>query len=139
MVKVPKKDIFTYINHPEWDSVTKDLVEQLPFIGDMIESIKDTFREMQPFLHDIKQVWGEIGSDILSFLKECTPLMTAFLKYSIVKKGGENAKIINVPKDIDKTHPYKTREIVKKIFEKNSRYKRPKGLVARNGGLAAKK
>ena len=31
------------------------------------------------------------------------------------------------------------REIVKKIFEKNSRYKRPKGLVTRNGGLAAKK
>jgi penicillin-binding protein 1A len=31
------------------------------------------------------------------------------------------------------------REIVTKIFEKNSRYKKPKGLIIRNGGLAAKK
>ena len=31
------------------------------------------------------------------------------------------------------------KEIVTKIFEKNSRYKRPKGLIVRNGGLAAKK
>ena len=39
------------------------------------------------------------------------------LKYTIVKNGGENATIINVPKDIDKTHPYTTTEIVKKIQE----------------------
>ena len=30
------------------------------------------------------------------------------------------------------------KEIVTKIFEKNSKYKRPKGLVTRNGGLAAR-
>lgn len=30
------------------------------------------------------------------------------------------------------------REIVTKIFEKNSKYKKPKGLITRNGGLAAK-
>lgn len=41
----------------------------------------------------------------------------ADLKYTIVKDGGENAKIINVPKDIDKTHPYKTKEIINKISE----------------------
>lgn len=41
----------------------------------------------------------------------------ADLKYSIVKDGGERAKIINVPKDIDRTHPYKTKEIINKISE----------------------
>ena len=41
----------------------------------------------------------------------------ADIKYTIVKDGGENAKIINVPKDIDKTHPYKTKEIINKISE----------------------
>ena len=41
----------------------------------------------------------------------------ADLKYTVVKDGGDNAKIINVPKDIDKTHPYKTKEIIKKISE----------------------
>ena len=41
----------------------------------------------------------------------------ADLKYTIVEDGGENAKIINVPKDIDKTHPYKTKEIINKICE----------------------
>ena len=41
----------------------------------------------------------------------------ADIKYTIVKDGGENAKIINVPKDIDKTHPYKTKEIIDKISE----------------------
>ena len=43
--------------------------------------------------------------------------LDADLKYTIVKEGGENAKIINVPKDIDKTHPYKTKEIIDKISE----------------------
>ena len=41
----------------------------------------------------------------------------ADLKYTIVKDGSESAKIINVPKDIDKPHPYKTKEIVNKISE----------------------
>ena len=41
----------------------------------------------------------------------------ADLKYTIVKDGSESAKIINVPKDIDKSHPYKTKEIVNKISE----------------------
>ena len=41
----------------------------------------------------------------------------ADLKYTFVKDGGENAKIINVPMDIDKTHPYKTKEIINKISE----------------------
>ena len=41
----------------------------------------------------------------------------ADIKYTIVKDGGENAKFINVPKDIEITHPYTTQEIVKKISE----------------------
>ena len=41
----------------------------------------------------------------------------ADLKYTIVKSEGEKAKIINVPKDIDKTHPYKTKEIINKSIE----------------------
>lgn len=41
----------------------------------------------------------------------------ADLKYTIVPNDGEKAKIINVPKDIDKTHPYKTKEIINKISE----------------------
>ena len=39
------------------------------------------------------------------------------MKYTVVKNGGENATIINVPKDIDKTHPYTTTEVIKKIQE----------------------
>ena len=41
----------------------------------------------------------------------------ADLKYTFVKDEREKARIINVPKDIDKTHPYKTNEIIKKISE----------------------
>ena len=41
----------------------------------------------------------------------------ADIKYTIVKDGGENAKIINVPKDVNITHPYKTREIINRISE----------------------
>lgn len=41
----------------------------------------------------------------------------ADIKYTIVKDGGEKAKIINVPKDVNITHPYKTREIINRISE----------------------
>lgn len=41
----------------------------------------------------------------------------ADIKYTIVKEGGEKATIINIPKDIDKTHPYTTTEVIKKIKE----------------------
>lgn len=41
----------------------------------------------------------------------------ADIKYTIVKEGGENATIINAPKDIDRTHPYTTTEVIKKIKE----------------------
>lgn len=41
----------------------------------------------------------------------------ADIKYTVVKDGGENATVINVPKDIDKTHPYTTTEVIKKIKE----------------------
>ena len=41
----------------------------------------------------------------------------ADIKYTVVKDGGENATIINVPKDIEKTHPYTTTEVIKKIQE----------------------
>ncbi len=41
----------------------------------------------------------------------------ADIKYTIVKDGGEKATIINVPKNIDKTHPYTTNEVIKKIKE----------------------
>lgn len=41
----------------------------------------------------------------------------ADIKYTIVKDSKELATIINVPKDIEKTHPYTTTEVVKKIKE----------------------
>lgn len=41
----------------------------------------------------------------------------ADIRYTIVKDGGEKAKFINVPKDIEITHPYTTQEIIKKISE----------------------
>ena len=41
----------------------------------------------------------------------------ADIKYTVVKEGGENAKFINVPKDIEVTHPYTTQEVIKKICE----------------------
>lgn len=41
----------------------------------------------------------------------------ADIKYTLVKSGGETATIINVPKDIEKTHPYTTTEVIKKIKE----------------------
>ncbi len=41
----------------------------------------------------------------------------ADLKYTIVKDGGETAKFITVPKNIEITHPYKTKEIINKISE----------------------
>ncbi len=41
----------------------------------------------------------------------------ADIKYTIVDNGGENATIINIPKDIEKTHPYTTTEVIKKIKE----------------------
>lgn len=41
----------------------------------------------------------------------------ADIKYTIVKDGGQPVQTINVPKDIEKTHPYKTNQIVKKISE----------------------
>lgn len=39
------------------------------------------------------------------------------IKYTIVKDGGQPVQTINVPKDIEKTHPYTTNQIVKKISE----------------------
>ena len=39
----------------------------------------------------------------------------ADLKYTIVNDEIEKATIINVPKDIEKTHPYTTNEVIKKI------------------------
>ena len=41
----------------------------------------------------------------------------ADIKYTVVSEGGEKATIINVPKDIDRTHPYNTTEVIKKIKE----------------------
>lgn len=41
----------------------------------------------------------------------------ADIKYTIVKENGEKATVIKVPKDIDKTHPYTTNEVIKKIAE----------------------
>ena len=41
----------------------------------------------------------------------------ADIKYTVVKDGGEKATVINVPKDIDKTHPYTATEVIKKIKE----------------------
>ena len=41
----------------------------------------------------------------------------ADIKYTIVKDSENLATVINVPKDIEKTHPYTTTEVVKKIKE----------------------
>lgn len=41
----------------------------------------------------------------------------ADIKFSIVKDSEEKARIINVPKNIEKTHPYTTNEVIKKIKE----------------------
>lgn len=41
----------------------------------------------------------------------------ADIKYAIVKDSEEKATVISVPKDIDKTHPYTTNEVIKKIKE----------------------
>lgn len=39
------------------------------------------------------------------------------LKYTVVNDSEEKAKFISVPKDIAKTHPYTTNEVIKKIKE----------------------
>lgn len=41
----------------------------------------------------------------------------ADIKYTIVKEGGEKAKFINVPKNIEVTHPYTTKEVIKKYVK----------------------
>ncbi len=41
----------------------------------------------------------------------------ADLKYTVVNDSEEKAKFISVPKDIAKTHPYTTNEVIKKIKE----------------------
>lgn len=41
----------------------------------------------------------------------------ADIKYTLVKNDGEKAKVINIPKNIEKTHPYTTTEVIKKIKE----------------------
>lgn len=69
-------------------------------------------------LQKIKQ---ELGNDetltqtlrLVSTKKESE----ADIKYTIVKEGGQMVQTINVPKDIEKTHPYTTRQIIKKISE----------------------
>lgn len=69
-------------------------------------------------LEKLKQ---ELGSDdtltqtlrLVSTKKESE----ADVKYTIVKDGGQPIQTINVPKDIEKTHPYATKQIIKKISE----------------------
>ena len=41
----------------------------------------------------------------------------ADIVYTVVKNGDNKATMINVPKDIEKTHPYTTTEVIKKIKE----------------------
>lgn len=69
----------------------------------------------------LEKVKQELGSDdtltqtlrLVSTKKESE----ADIKYTIVKDGGQPVQTINVPKDIEKTHPYTTNQIVKKISE----------------------
>lgn len=79
------EDIFTYINHPEAQSFTKDLAEKLPIIDEMIAYIKTTFDEMRPILADLQQIWDEIGREFLILLKENLPLFKVALQISIVQ------------------------------------------------------
>lgn len=67
------------------------------------------------------KIKGEIANDdslvqtlrLVSTKKESE----ADIKYTVVKDDGEKAKIINVPKNIEITHPYTTNEVIKKISE----------------------
>ncbi len=69
----------------------------------------------------LEKVKQELGSDdtltqtlrLVSTKKESE----ADIKYTIVKDGGQPVQTINVPKDIEKTHPYTTNQIIKKISE----------------------
>ena len=69
----------------------------------------------------LKKIKKELDSDenltqtlrLVSTKKESE----ADIKYTVVKDGGEKATVINVPKDIDKTHPYTATEVIKKIKE----------------------
>lgn len=69
----------------------------------------------------LEKVKQELGSDemltqtlrLVSTKKESE----ADVKFTIVKDGGQQVQTINVPKDIEKTHPYATNQIVKKISE----------------------
>lgn len=69
----------------------------------------------------LEKVKQELGTDdsltqtlrLVSTKKESD----ADIKYTIVKDGGQPVQTINVPKDIEKTHPYATKQIIKKISE----------------------
>ena len=69
----------------------------------------------------LEKVKQELGSDetltqtlrLVSTKKESE----ADVKFTIVKDGGQPVQTINVPKDIEKTHPYATKQIIKKISE----------------------
>lgn len=77
------EDIFTYINHPEWESFTKDLVEQFPIINDMIEDMKKTFSEMQPMFTELGRFFIETLREILKLCKELMPFLEVQLKVSL--------------------------------------------------------
>lgn len=78
------EDIFTYINHPEAESFTKDLAQKLPIIEEIIQNIKWTFWEMRPILDNIKEIWADIGGDLLVLLKESLPLLKFWIRINIV-------------------------------------------------------
>ena len=62
-------DIYTYIKHPEWQSVTKDLAQKLPFINESIDYMKEVIKETQPILHDVSDVLKEIVQSFMNFEK----------------------------------------------------------------------
>lgn len=103
------EDIFTYINHPEWESFTKDLVEQFPIINDMIEDMKKAFSEMQPVFKDLAKVGGELIAGLLRIIKEIAPALTTVIKAQIALLTGllwlltQIVKLINFILDPNKT------------------------------------
>lgn len=70
----------------------------------LLDKIKEEINENDDIVQTIKLVSVKKESD-------------ADLKYTITKDANERARIINVPKNIEKTHPYTTSDMVKKISE----------------------
>lgn len=104
------EDIFTYINHPEWDSFTKNLVRDFPIFGEMLQDIQRTFEEIKPDLTELKDLFVKIMEQIAIFLHDSNAIETSIkLIIGVVIILGEALagvlKTINAIKD--SVNPFK--------------------------------